>query len=124
MSLKGKWRITRVPGLVADYPNMVEPAYILFEGRVPASSHADAASEKSGKRAAPKRQASPSPGAAVTKATRWKVTVSPSCSPMAPSTEKSNTAMATKFAFIAKKWTSSTSLLGDNFGQYLCYGPA
>jgi hypothetical protein len=31
MSLKGKWRITKMPDFVADYPDMVEPAYILFE---------------------------------------------------------------------------------------------
>jgi len=33
MSLKGKWRITTMPGFVGDYPDMVEPAYILFEGQ-------------------------------------------------------------------------------------------
>lgn len=32
MSLKGKWRITKMPDFEADYPDMVEPAYILFEG--------------------------------------------------------------------------------------------
>lgn len=31
MSLKGKWRITEMPDFTADYPDMVEPAYILFE---------------------------------------------------------------------------------------------
>lgn len=31
MSLGGKWRITRMPDFPADYPDMVEPAYILFE---------------------------------------------------------------------------------------------
>ena len=31
MSLKGKWRITEMPDFEADYPDMVEPAYILFE---------------------------------------------------------------------------------------------
>ncbi len=31
MSLKGKWRITKMPGLMDDHPDMVEPAYILFE---------------------------------------------------------------------------------------------
>ena len=33
MSLKGKWRTTKMPDFVADYPDMVEPAYILFEGQ-------------------------------------------------------------------------------------------
>lgn len=32
MSLKGRWRITQMPDFEADYPDMVEPAYILFEG--------------------------------------------------------------------------------------------
>ena len=31
MSLKGKWRIIAMPDFEADYPDMVEPAYILFE---------------------------------------------------------------------------------------------
>lgn len=31
MSLKGKWRITEMPDFTADYPDMMEPAYILFE---------------------------------------------------------------------------------------------
>jgi len=31
MSLKGKWRITKMPDFEADYPDMVELAYILFE---------------------------------------------------------------------------------------------
>ena len=31
MSLMGKWRITEMPDFEADYPDMVEPAYILFE---------------------------------------------------------------------------------------------
>lgn len=32
MSLKGKWRIVAKPDFAAVYPDMVEPAYILFEG--------------------------------------------------------------------------------------------
>jgi hypothetical protein len=32
MSLKGKWRITAMPDFEADYPDMVEPAYVLFTG--------------------------------------------------------------------------------------------
>lgn len=32
MSLKGKWRIVEMPDFEADYPDLVEPAYILFEG--------------------------------------------------------------------------------------------
>lgn len=31
MSLKGKWRIVAMPDFEADYPDPVEPAYILFE---------------------------------------------------------------------------------------------
>lgn len=31
MSLTGKWRIIEMPDYVEDYPDMVEPAYILFE---------------------------------------------------------------------------------------------
>ena len=30
MSLQGRWRITELPGYEADYPDMMEPAYILF----------------------------------------------------------------------------------------------
>ena len=31
MSLLGKWRIVEMPDYDEDYPDMVEPAYILFE---------------------------------------------------------------------------------------------
>ena len=31
MSLEGRWRIVAMPDYVEDYPDMVEPAYILFE---------------------------------------------------------------------------------------------
>ena len=31
--MKGKWRITRMPDYVADYPDMTEPAYIMFDGQ-------------------------------------------------------------------------------------------
>lgn len=31
MSIRGRWRIVAMPGYVEDYPDMVEPAYILFE---------------------------------------------------------------------------------------------
>jgi hypothetical protein len=31
MSIKGKWRIVEMPDFEADYLDMVEPAYILFE---------------------------------------------------------------------------------------------
>lgn len=31
MTLLGKWRITQMPGYENDYPDMMEPAYILFE---------------------------------------------------------------------------------------------
>ena len=30
MSILGKWRIVAMPGYDADYPDMMEPAYILF----------------------------------------------------------------------------------------------
>ncbi len=30
--MKGKWRIVEMPGYEANFPDMVEPAYILFEG--------------------------------------------------------------------------------------------
>lgn len=33
MTLAGKWRITEMPDYEADYPDMMEPAYILFEGQ-------------------------------------------------------------------------------------------
>lgn len=31
MSVAGKWRIVEMPGYPADYPDLVAPAYILFE---------------------------------------------------------------------------------------------
>ena len=31
--MKGKWRITKMPGFTSDYPDMVEPAYIWFDGQ-------------------------------------------------------------------------------------------
>ena len=31
MTIRGKWRIVAMPDYEADYPDMVEPAYILFE---------------------------------------------------------------------------------------------
>lgn len=31
MSLTGRWRIVEMPGYVEDYPDMMEPAYILFD---------------------------------------------------------------------------------------------
>ncbi len=31
MNLMGRWRIARMPDYTEDYPDMVEPAYILFE---------------------------------------------------------------------------------------------
>jgi hypothetical protein len=30
--MKGKWRIVKMPDYTADFPDMVEPAYILFDG--------------------------------------------------------------------------------------------
>ena len=30
MSVQGKWRIVEMPDYEADFPDMVEPAYILF----------------------------------------------------------------------------------------------
>ncbi|WP_372085045.1 hypothetical protein [Tistrella mobilis] len=31
--MKGKWRITNMPDYEEDYPDMVEPAYILSDGK-------------------------------------------------------------------------------------------
>ena len=31
--MKGKWRITRMPDYVADHRDMMEPAYISFDGK-------------------------------------------------------------------------------------------
>ena len=31
--MKGKWRIVKMPDYEADFPDMVEPAYILFDGK-------------------------------------------------------------------------------------------
>ena len=31
MSVLGKWRITQMPDYTEDFPDMMEPAYILFE---------------------------------------------------------------------------------------------
>jgi hypothetical protein len=31
--VKGKWRIVMMPDYTSDYPDMVEPAYILFDGK-------------------------------------------------------------------------------------------
>ena len=31
--MKGRWRIVQMPGYTHDYPDMVEPAYILFDGQ-------------------------------------------------------------------------------------------
>jgi hypothetical protein len=31
MSVMGRWRIVEMPDYVEDYPDMMEPAYILFE---------------------------------------------------------------------------------------------
>lgn len=31
--MKGKWRIVTMPDYTSDFPDMVEPAYILFDGR-------------------------------------------------------------------------------------------
>jgi hypothetical protein len=30
--MKGKWRIVKMPDYTPDYPDMIEPAYILFDG--------------------------------------------------------------------------------------------
>ncbi len=30
--MKGKWHIVKMPDYTPDYPDMVEPAYILFDG--------------------------------------------------------------------------------------------
>jgi hypothetical protein len=31
--MKGKWRIVKMPDYTSDFPDMVEPAYILFNGK-------------------------------------------------------------------------------------------
>lgn len=31
--MKGKWRIVKMPDYTSDYPDRVEPAYILFDGK-------------------------------------------------------------------------------------------
>ena len=31
MTIKGRWRIVQMPDYDADYPDMMEPAYLLFE---------------------------------------------------------------------------------------------
>ena len=36
--MKGKWRIIKMPDYTSDYPDMVEPAYISFDGKGVASS--------------------------------------------------------------------------------------
>lgn len=33
MTLKGRWRIVRMPDYEADYPDMMEPAYIFLDGQ-------------------------------------------------------------------------------------------
>jgi hypothetical protein len=33
MTLKGKWRIVEMPDYEAEYPDMMEPAYIFFNGQ-------------------------------------------------------------------------------------------
>ena len=32
MTVRGRWRIVEMPDYEADYPDMMEPAYILFDG--------------------------------------------------------------------------------------------
>ena len=31
--MKGKWRIVEMPDYTSDFPDMVEPAYIVFDGK-------------------------------------------------------------------------------------------
>ena len=31
--MKGKWRIVKMPDYTPDFPDIVEPAYILFDGK-------------------------------------------------------------------------------------------
>jgi hypothetical protein len=33
MTLTGKWRIVEMPDYEADFPDMMEPAYIFFDGQ-------------------------------------------------------------------------------------------
>jgi len=67
ISLKGKWRIIQMPDFAADYPDMVEPAYILFEDQGSGEFAFGCCTGHIWKPAAPKRPASTSPGMAATK---------------------------------------------------------
>jgi hypothetical protein len=79
--VKGKWRIVRMPDYEADFPDMMEPAYILFDGKGGgkfAFGCDTGAINGAGDGNAVE-------GAATTKWTRLAATVGPSSSPTAPS---------------------------------------
>ena len=81
MTLLGKWRITEMPDYEDDYPDMMEPAYILF-----GSEHGEFAfgcvtgAFASAATTTPSRSA----GMATTKWTRRAATDGPNFSPTAP----------------------------------------
>jgi hypothetical protein len=92
--MTGKWRIVRMPDYPRDFPDMVEPTYILFDGNgggefafgwSPARSTAPATQAISG-----------SLGAAATKWTTRRATDGPTSSRMAPSKAKSASKMVMK----------------------------
>ena len=85
--MKGKWRIVKMPDYTSDYPDMVEPAYISFDGKgggqftfgcVTGAIYAPATATPSS-----------SPGMAMTKWTTPAVMDGPNSSAMAPSKDKS-----------------------------------
>ena len=92
MSVAGKWRIVEMPGFPQNYPDLVEPAYILFENGGGGEFAFGACPGISGKPAAPKRQSSTSRGTAATRWTRFAATETPSSSLTARSTAKFATA--------------------------------
>ena len=96
-----------MPDYTSDYPDMVEPAYILFDGKgggefafgcVTGAIHG-----------AGDAMPSSSTGTATTKWTRPAVTDGPSCSPMAPSKVKSASTAAMKPTSPRALKTSSTA---------------
>ncbi len=67
MSLGGKWRIVEMPDFPADYPDMVEPAYILFALKGGGEYAFGCCTGHIWKRVAPRRPASTSHGTAAMK---------------------------------------------------------
>lgn len=69
MRVGGKWRIIAMSGLSTDYPDLVEPAYILFKRKGGGELAFDCCTGAIGKAAAPRRLPSTSHGTATA---RWK----------------------------------------------------